>query len=60
MEYTLKPRGSFLAWPSVALLCSNTRSNIATGHIPVQPLQQVQVSIRTCRNFSLKMKFFFT
>ncbi len=40
----------------------NIRSDIATGHLPVQPLQQVQVSIRTvsCRNFTQKMKIFYT
>ena len=36
--------GSFFPWASFALLCSKTRSAIATGHFPLPPLQQVQVS----------------
>jgi hypothetical protein len=32
-------------------------TDFATEHFPLPPLQQVQVSIRTCRNFKQKMKF---
>ena len=33
-------------------------TDFATGHFPLPPLQQVQFSIRTCRNFKQKMKNF--
>ncbi len=53
---TSRPRGSFFAWPSVALLCIKTRSAIATGHFPLQPLQQEEVSVRTNRSFNQKLR----
>ncbi len=53
---TSRPRGSFFSWPSVTLLCIKTRSAIATGRIPLQPLQQVEVSIRTSRSFNQKSR----
>jgi hypothetical protein len=46
----------FFAWPSVALLCIKTRSAVATGHFPVPPLQQVEVSIRTSGSFNQKLR----
>jgi hypothetical protein len=33
-------------------------TNFAMEHFPLQPLQQVQVSIRTCENFKQTIKIF--